>query len=529
MKNLRPLLLFTLLTLALTFRFWGIWWGTPTRVDLHPDEMMGVMKYTLLILDKVIAVMDGKAEFTKDTLDPVFLNYPAFIMYITAGICSVLHKVGLLSENIGQVYLVGRFITASFGAATCIVVFLIVEELGISLAGAALAGLWMALMPLHVWDSHVAVTDVLMTFWVTMTLLASLRLMRSGSWRDYLFAGMTLGLAVGSKYTAAMVVVAVVAGAFMSGRSFWHTVRGLLLTCIASLLFCFIVTPYSFIRLPELLSAMAFEHHHTMSNHPGFSLFAIGPQYHKYLYQLVAAWPFSLGFALYACAISSFLWILMSMNRQRFVLLLFVIVYFGVTGSWNFVPMRYYLPVLVVWIVFIGVWQGEWLASSIPWRRWSALVSVIITAGYTGVFTYQTTARFTTETRIEAGRWIERQLPKGGRVLGVSWNTSYLALATNNIAIKNILDMERAFLNISPTDHYDLIQITSLMYDRSYRDGNRFIENAYDRLRDPNGRFRLIKRFESSFINKRLYEMLDPMFEGYFLSPTIEFYVLKAT
>ena len=52
--------------------------------------------------------------------------------------------------------------------------------------------------------------------------------------------------------------------------------------------------------------------------------------------------------------------------------------------------------------------------------------------------------------------------------------------------------------------------------------------NQYDLLRNPEGHFELVKRFESHFINKRLYMKLDPMFEGYFVSPTIEFYRAKA-
>jgi hypothetical protein len=37
-----------------------------------------------------------------------------------------------------------------------------------------------------------------------------------------------------------------------------------------------------------------------------------------------------------------------------------------------------------------------------------------------------------------------------------------------------------------------------------------------------------VKRFEADFINKRLYTRLDPMFEGYFVSPTLEFYAPAA-
>jgi 4-amino-4-deoxy-L-arabinose transferase-like glycosyltransferase len=527
MKYLRPALLASIVALALALRCWGIWWGAPDRLDLHPDEAFNLMKHTLLVLDKVTSVLAGKTTFSKDTLDPVFLNYPAFLMYLTDGAYLVLHKIGLLSGGEWQVYLVGRSVTAIFGAATCIVVFLIAEELGAKLVGAVLVALWMALMPLHVWDSHLAVTDVLMTFWITMTLYAGLRLVRAGSWREYLFAGIALGLAVGSKYTAALAVVAVVVGALVSGRPLWHTLRGLIVAGSASLLFCFLATPYSFIRWPDLLSAMAFEHQHTMSHHPGFSLPAKGPQYHKYLYQFVAAWPFSLGFALYGSALMGVVWAVVSMNRRYLVLFSFVGVYFGVTGNFNFTPLRYYLPLLVVFIVFVGIWQAEWLASAVFWRRWFALVSIVVTLGYTSVFTYQTTARYSNDTRVVAGHWVDQYLASGGKMLNIGGWGSYYAIPYDKAVT---VHEDTQFMFSKDTNYrlpYDLIQISSIMYNREYRRGKGAFEQAYNKIRDPNGQFRLVKRFESNFINKHLYEKLDLMFGGYFLSPTLEFYVPK--
>jgi len=74
----------------------------------------------------------------------------------------------------------------------------------------------------------------------------------------------------------------------------------------------------------------------------------------------------------------------------------------------------------------------------------------------------------------------------------------------------------------------DLIGITSLHYLRWYRHGHAAFIEKYDRLRSGGSDYVLVKRFEADFLNKKLYSALDPMFENYFISPTLEFYERKA-
>jgi len=70
---------------------------------------------------------------------------------------------------------------------------------------------------------------------------------------------------------------------------------------------------------------------------------------------------------------------------------------------------------------------------------------------------------------------------------------------------------------------YNLIEISSLFYDRYERNPTNIMHYAYEHFRHTD-EFRLIKRFSADFINKDFYTHLDPMFESYFISPTLEFY-----
>src|SRR5262245_8603022 len=73
-----------LLALAAAVRFWGIFWGAPTRIDLHPDEMQHVMSHALRI-----SLADP---------DPHFLNYPSLLIYVIAVTNGALTRLGVVTE-----------------------------------------------------------------------------------------------------------------------------------------------------------------------------------------------------------------------------------------------------------------------------------------------------------------------------------------------------------------------------------------------------------------------------------------------
>jgi 4-amino-4-deoxy-L-arabinose transferase-like glycosyltransferase len=503
----RRLLLAAIALLALALRLWGIRWGAPARIDLHPDEIDYVIKYAQVV--------------SRHNLDPGFLNYPAFMMYLTSFSAALLRRLGLLHE-IWQIHVVGRLWSALFGVGTVAAIYPLARELGGRAAAALLAALWVALLPLHVWESHVAVTDVAMTFWLTLTLFAAVRLLRRDGWRDWAFAGAALGLATGSKYTAALATAAILLAALLAGRPVARTARGVAIAGACALGACFVVAPYSFLHLQKTLAAMAFESRHTMGHHYGFSIPADGWQYRRYLYQFVAAWPFSCGVGLYASVVAGTLWAVRRADRRLAVVLGFAALFFGVTGSWNLTPLRYYLPLLVVGALFAGLWQGAWLAAAPGLRRGAALAAIVLALGYTSVFSWQTTRRYSHETRIEAARWLESRQPAGS-LLGLG-DGRYLAQPLPGSKVAYTAGRESDLKDLQKLSGFDLVEVSSLVYRRHYRHGDRNAMPFYDRLGQPASGLRLVKRFAADFPNKTFYEALDPMFEGYFLSPTLEFY-----
>lgn len=494
---------------GLGLRVWGIDWGLPGRTELHPDEHDYVMKYAL--------------QVSWAQPDPGFLNYPSFLMYLIALVSGALRHLGILTAD-WQAYLAGRWIVALFGAATSVAVYRLLREINAGTAAALLAALWTALLPLNIWESHTATTDCVMTFWVIAALWAATRLLRVDRWRDFLLAGALVGLATGSKYPGALAAVAIPVAA-IAGRHPWRRVlTGVALAGIAAFVAFFCVAPFSLLRADDLILAMQYENHHAHSHHIGFSLPLPGWQYHRFRYQLAAAWPFSMGIVLYAFAMIGTVWACWNMNRHKLPVLAFAIAFGWVVIRCPYVPLRYNLPLLVLGCCFAGMWQSAWLGESRRWRQRVALASLAACFIYTALFSIQTTSRWTRETRVEAGRWLDTALPKGGTMLMLGWHRYGGMPSDPKRAVVYASHLEKPIRCLEPTDPYDLIQITSLHFDRYYREWHPAMTPAYERLRDPNGPFTLVKRFESRFLNKAFYAKLDPMFGGYFVSPTLEFY-----
>lgn len=492
---------------GMLLRCWGLLWGLPERDDLHPDEHDYVIKYAQTV------------SFAKP--DPGFINYPSFLCYSTAALSGVLRRTGVIRED-WQVFPVGRAIVAAYGTLTILAAWALARRLKASTPGALLAALWVAILPLHVWESHIAVTDVMMTFWIVMTLHHSLGLLEAMTWSRCAYVGVCLGLAVGSKYTAAMVAVApLLAMAFAPGARH-RRLAGLAVIGCVSLLCCFAVTPYSFIRFGDLLNAMSYETAHTHGHHLGFSLPADGWQYHRYLYQLVAAWPFSLGLPLLLCAAAGVGWAAAQWRRDLGVVLAFAGVFFGVTGSWTLTPLRYYMPLVVLWAILAAVWQGAWIGHPLrSWRFRLACGSIVVAFVYTTAFTISTTRRFTDDTRIQADRWFRANRSPQQKVHIFGWSR-YTGFLNNNRNFHQ--HAEPGLLKAKGLATNDLIEITSLHSLRWKRHGIHGYEALYAKVQSNPNVFTCVAKFDAPFLNRDFYGTLDPMFRSYFISPTIEIY-----
>ena len=142
----------------------------------------------------------------------------------------------------------------------------------------------------------------------------------------------------------------------------------------------------------------------------GFNLWAHGWQYKPYVYQFGAAFPFSFGVALYAALLGGLIYCAVRWRRVLLVPFGYAAFYLGVMGSWDFVPIRYYLPFDPVLLIAPALALAAGLtAPAVRVRRWTG-AGLALVLGYTVAFTVSTTARFTDDTRLKAQRWLQSRV-----------------------------------------------------------------------------------------------------------------------
>ena len=243
----QPLALAVTLAAAAVLRFWALGHGVPFSVGVDEPE----------VLDRAVRMMK-----TGD-FNPHFYDYPAFYMYVQAAVASVRFLFGamrgqwssLAQASTADFFVWGRAMTACLGTAS--VWLLYRAGLRWNAATALLAAALFAVMPLHVRESHYVLTDVPMTFFVTLTLLLSLRAYERPALRTFLLAGAAAGLAGATKYNgmlAAVMPVIVCLGAPRAGRP----KAALVASTLAGVTVAFLLAaPYTFLDLPTFLNSFA--------------------------------------------------------------------------------------------------------------------------------------------------------------------------------------------------------------------------------------------------------------------------------
>src|SRR6185369_15685386 len=182
------------LVLAAGLRLVHVGWGLPDY--FFPDEAVFFRPAT-----QVAATGDLRTGFT--TYPPLSVDVLAATYALTARVRGVPVEQLAIAERVR----LGRLVMVA--AATASVA-------AVAALGAALAGPWtglvaasfMAVLPVHVVQSRIISTDVLLTLLVVLALLATLRLHARPTLMRALACGAAVGLAAGTKYPGALAAAA---------------------------------------------------------------------------------------------------------------------------------------------------------------------------------------------------------------------------------------------------------------------------------------------------------------------------------
>ena len=225
------LLLLIILTAGAYFRFIGLNWDQEQH--LHPDERFLTMVETAI---KPVENLGDYFDTANSTLNPrnqgyTFYVYGTWPLFIVRYVSDWLNMTGY-----GNVYLVGRALSALVDLLTILIVFIVGARLYDRRVG-ILASSFYAFSVLAIQQSHFFTVDAFLNFFIFLSVLfagdvAIHRLPRwhnkddSGSqiekaedlrslWKPFLFFGIAFGMGLASKINAAPVVIALLLGAFV--------------------------------------------------------------------------------------------------------------------------------------------------------------------------------------------------------------------------------------------------------------------------------------------------------------------------
>ncbi len=228
-----------MLLVGLTLRLWGVRQGLP--YVYNTDEADHFVPHAIEM-------------FRAGTLNPhYFANPPAFT-YVLHLLFAVAYGGAHGAEHAAAlhptaVYTLARVAAAVLGTLALWLLYATGARL-FNRAVGLLAAAIEAVAFLPVFYAHLALNDAPTLAPLTLSLLGSAGILRKGRIRDHLLAGVGLGLACASKYTAGIVVLPLIAAIFaryLDGgpAAGMRALRGTLLAGVCALLAFAIANPYS--------------------------------------------------------------------------------------------------------------------------------------------------------------------------------------------------------------------------------------------------------------------------------------------
>ena len=365
-------------------RFFPIWFGLG-HPQARPDETT--------ILGHALAILAGDPN-------PHFFNWPSLTFYLLAGVFRAAAALNVTLEP-ADYTLIARGCMALAGTATILVLARLTRRITHDDTTAVVAALLLAVATLHVRESHFALTDTLMT----LLGLASLALLveASATQRVALFAlaGLVGGLATSTKYSAGVLLIAVLAvpGGWRSRLAFVSAFAGGFL----------VGTPYAALDFPTFRADVLFERAHLAAGHTGIDL---GP---GWTYHLTRSLPYGLGVPIFVAAIVGLVLLWMHHRRAAAPLGLFAIALFLAIGSGRTVFFRYILPLLplaclsaAVAIRVLALWAAPRTGTSPAMA--TAVLAVIVAAPPLVNSVRMDLLLARTDTRVLAAEWLAPRL-----------------------------------------------------------------------------------------------------------------------
>ncbi len=393
-----PLALTALLAGALALRLWGIGHGLPYAYNVDENAHF---------VPRAIGL------FGHD-LDPHYFVNPPALTYLLHAVFSVWFGGGegagrAFAADPGEVFLVARVTVAIVSTAAVALLYLAGARLLDRRVGLVAAAV-LAVAFLPVFYAHLALNDALALAPVALSLVGAAGVLNHGRVRDYALAGVGLGLACSTKYTAGIVLLPLLTAAALAPTPWRRAARNLALAIGAALLAALATNPYAVLDAPAFLSGLS---HQAAASGVGKLGLTGGGGQRYYLWTLT----WGLGWAPTLAAVAGAAWLTARRPRVAALLVPAPVAFILYMGAQDRYFGRWLLPVLPI-LCLLAAAGAVALADALGRRgapRGRVLAVAAVALGAQGlVFSlHDDLVLSRPDTRAVARAWLAKHVPRG--------------------------------------------------------------------------------------------------------------------
>lgn len=359
--------------------------------------------------------------FWSGDFNPHFFNYPTFTLYLVSALYYVYYL--LFSAESLEYFVAYRYFvdptdlltiartTNSLLSAGTVSLCIAIGGRLYGRTGGYLAGLILAVMPLHARFAHLAITDVSAGFFTALAVLYGVRIAQGGRWGDMALAGIFAGLAAASKYPAGLVLGPVLLACFLHRSAWrrqpWSSLWSWCLPVATAALSFAVVCPHVLLNWQSFVQAfaeMAAEHLlstvHT-SDEPAW------------WYWVRHNFRYGLGWAGLPILALSLFWPTTGRRREEWVVIAGVALFAALLFGSSSVFMRYAQPLAPLLAILLAR-SG---AALVDRRRLLLVWFVLLTAEPLYATLQQRILLGGEDTREQARAWLKEHTPGGQRYL----------------------------------------------------------------------------------------------------------------
>jgi len=432
-----------ILALALFLRLYGLSWDRGYL--FHPDERM-----VLIVVDRISFPWPPNWSVLltpASPWNPHFFAYGSLPIYLLRVCASLAGLFWPDAATLGSSYVVGRVLSALFDVGTVYLVYRLGRKLYNSAVG-LLAAILVALTVLHIQLAHFYAVDTLLAFFVVLTISLGVTLVQRARIRTGLLMGISCGMALATKVSAApLLLSAALAWLFGSlamrreGKPgvvvlLSRAVLGLSLTGLMALVTFILFEPYAFIDVVSFLVDVIHESYMArgLADIPYTRQF-IGTLPYFYPIWQATVWSMGvpLGLAGFCAVVTALVRAVEETVRAHWrraggfwVPLSWVLVYFGLTGSFRAKFLRYMLPVipfLCLWTAWVlrGLLGGRGRLHKV--RRALGLAGLVLVLSATALYAVSYLNVYAQEHPwIQATAWLCEELPRPSAIAVEHWD-----------------------------------------------------------------------------------------------------------